>query len=91
MNKCLPYVFTLFLAAGFSAAACADEILNDYNGQRIGGVDARAETKRNDDFAGHPFAPNSVKTGREIVIDKNGRRIGLAIPNFHGSSLTVDF
>jgi len=84
MNKYLPYVFTLFLTAGFSAAACADGIINDYYGQRIGEADTRAETNRNDDFAGHLFTPDSAKTGREIVIDKNGRRIGLAIPNFHG-------
>ena len=82
----LPYAVVLFLAAGVVAPACADEILKDYYGKGIGKTVTRAETKRHYDYAGRPLAPNAVRTGREIVIDKQGRRIGLAIPNFHGET-----
>ena len=86
MIKYLLFFFILFLAVGVAAPACADEILKEFYGKRIGKAVTRAETKRHYDYAGRPFAPNAVKTGREIVIDKQGRRIGLAIPNFHGET-----
>ena len=82
----LPYAVILFLAAGVFAPACADEILKDNYGKGIGKTVRRTETKRHYDYTGRPLAPNAVRMGREIVIDKQGRRIGLAIPNFHGET-----
>jgi len=82
----LPYAVVLLLAAGVVAPASADEILNDYYGKGIGKTVTRTETKRHYDYTGRPLAPNAVRTGREIVIDKQGRRIGLAIPNIHGET-----
>lgn len=86
MIKYPPYFFILLLAVGVAAPACAGETLNDYYGKRNGETVTRQETKRHYDDAGRPFAPNAVKTGREIVIDKQGRRIGLVIPNSHGET-----
>ena len=86
MVKNLLYFFVLFLAVGVAAPACADDILKDYDGKRIRKTLTRTETKSHYDYAGRPFTSNAVKTGREIVIDKQGRRIGLAIPNFHGET-----
>jgi hypothetical protein len=86
MIKYLSYVFTLFVVAGFTAAARADGTLKDFYGERGGKSAARAESKGSSDYAGRSFAPNPVGKGREIVIDKQGRRIGLAIPNFHGET-----
>ena len=86
MINYLSYFFILLLAVGVAAPACADEILKDYYGKRVGTAVTRPETKRHPDHAGRPFAPNAVRTGREIVIDKQGRRIGLAIPNVHGET-----
>lgn len=86
MIKYIPYLFILFLAFGVAVPARADEILKDYYGKRISKTVTRAETKRQYDYAGRPFAPNAVKTRREIIIDKHGRRIGLATPNFHGET-----
>ena len=82
----LPYAVVLLLAAGVVAPASADEILNDFHGKGIGKAVTRTETKRHYDNAGRPLAPNAFRTGREIVIDKQGRRIGLAIPNIHGET-----
>lgn len=86
MVKNLPYFFILFLAVGAATPACADEFLKDSYGRRIGTAVTRPETKRHYDYAGRSFAPNAVNTRREIVIDKQGRRIGLAIPNSHGET-----
>jgi hypothetical protein len=86
MIKYLPYAVILFTAVGVAAPACADEILKDYYGKRLGKTVTRAETERHYDYAGRPLAPIAGKTGREIVIDKRGRRIGLAIPNIHGET-----
>ena len=82
----LPYAFILFLAVGVFAPACADEIVKDYYGKGIGNTVTGTEAKRDYDYAGRPLAPNPVRLGREIVIDKQGRRIGLAIPNIHGET-----
>ena len=86
MIKYLPYAVILFTVVGVAAPACADEILKDYYGKQIGKTVTRAEAERHYDYAGRPLASNAGKTGREIVIDKRGRRIGLAIPNFHGET-----
>jgi len=86
MINFLPYAAILFLAVGIADLAFADEILKDFYGKGIGKTVTRAETKRNYEQAGRPLAPNAVKTGREIVIDKRGRRIGLAIPNIQGDT-----
>ena len=84
MVKNLLYFFVLFLAVGVAAPAGADEIQKDSYDKRVGTAVTRPETKRHYDYAGRSFAPNAVNTRREIVIDKQGRRIGLAIPNSHG-------
>ena len=86
MIKYLPYAGILFLAVCVAAPACTDEILIDYYGKRIGNTITRVETKRRYDYAGRPLTPNAGKMGREIVIDKRGRRIGLAIPDIHGET-----
>jgi len=82
----LTYFFILFLAVGVAAPAGADEVLKDFYDKRVGTAVTRPETKRHYDYAGRSFAPNAVNTRREIVIDKQGRRIGLAIPNSHGET-----
>ncbi len=86
MIQYLPYFFILFLAAAVAAPASANEILKDFYGKGIGPAVTRPETKRHHDYAGRPLAPNAVGTGREIVIDRQGRRIGLTIPNVHGDT-----
>lgn len=86
MIKFLTYLLIQLLAVSVAAPAVADEILKEYYGKPIGKAGIRAETKRDHDDAGRPFAPNAVRTGREIVIDRQGRRIGLAIPNSHGET-----
>ena len=86
MIKYLPCAVILFLAAGVAIPACADEILNEFYGKRNAKTVTLPETKRHHDYAGRPIAPNAVRPEREIVIDKQGRRIGLAIPNVHGET-----
>lgn len=86
MIRCLPYFFILFLAAAVAAPACADQMLKEFYGKGVGTAVTRPETKRLHDYAGRPLAPKAVGTGREIVIDRQGRRIGLAIPNVHGET-----
>jgi hypothetical protein len=86
MIKYLHYAGILFLAVGVAVPACANEILIDYYGKRIGTTVTRVETKRRYDYAGRPLTTNAGKMGREVVIDKRGGRIGLAIPNIHGET-----
>ena len=86
MIKYLPCAVILFLAAGVAIPAWADEILNEFHGKRNAKTGTLQETKRHHDYAGRPIAPNAVKPEREFVIDKQGRRIGLAIPNVHGET-----
>jgi hypothetical protein len=82
----LPFFFILFLAAGVATPACADEILKEGDAKGTAAATIRPETKRHHDYTGRPLAPEAVGTGREIVIDKQGHRIGLAIPNVHGET-----
>ena len=86
MIQCPPYFFILFLAAGAAAPACADEILKEFYGKGVGTAVTLPEAKGHHDYAARPLAPQTVKAGREIVIDRQGRRIGLAIPNVHGQT-----
>jgi len=86
MVKNIPYFFILFLAVGGAASAGADEILKDSYNKRVGTAVTRPETKRQYGYASRSFVPSAVNTRREIVIDKQGRRIGLAIPNSIGET-----
>ena len=76
----LPYAVLLFVLAGAAEPAFADGISKDSYGKRIGKTAPRLETKIHPDPAGRAFAPDAAVPHREIVIDKGGRRIGLAIP-----------
>jgi len=84
MINFLNYVFFLLLAVGFADRAFADENLRDFYGRGIDSTVTHEKAQRNYEQAAIPLAPNAVKKGREIVIDKRGRRIGLAIPNSQG-------
>lgn len=79
MIKYLPFFFFLFLALSVAAPMCADDALKKFYGKRIGTAVTRTETKRQYDFTGRPFAPSDVRAGRDIVIDRQGRRIGLVL------------
>ena len=86
MINFLTCAFFLLLAFGVADRAFADENLRVFYGKEIGNTITREKSQRNYEQAGSPLAPNTVKTGREIVIDKRGRRIGLAIPNSQGDT-----
>jgi hypothetical protein len=76
----------LILAVGIADLSFAGENQRDFYGNRIGNNATRAEFKKKVEQAVRSLTPNAVKTRREIVIDKRGRRIGLAIPNSQGGT-----
>jgi hypothetical protein len=86
MNVFLPYAVILLILAGAAAPACADGISKDSYGKRIGKTVPRLESKIHPDPAGRALATDAVRPHREIVIDKGGRRIGLAIPKNGGGT-----
>ena len=86
MNTFVPYIVILVISVGAAAPACADAIVMDSYEKRIGKTAPGLETQKHSDPVGHSFAPNTVRPSREIVIDKGGRRIGLAIPKNGGGT-----
>lgn len=79
-------ILILLISIGIVDSVFADDVLNDLYGTNIGGTGTRADTKSDQKQAGRALAPNAVNARREIVIDKRGRRIGMAIPNRQGDT-----
>jgi hypothetical protein len=86
MRSYITYAVFLLLAVGIYDLAFANDDLLDLCAKKIETAVTPTEFEKRDEQAARPLTPNAVETRREIVIDKRGRRIGLAIPNRQGGT-----